>query len=518
MVSKYSDAAIEKYEEDRLGFKEYAEGVITTIEDISKEDTPFTIGIFGSWGSGKTSFMRIINDLLEIRDYQTIFFNSWEYGNEEKPWIPFMIKVVNALFGGKKGKIDRTKLIQNIFLFSTDLVLQHYSHGKISTGHIWDLFRISRKTSSIEGWSNKDTNTVIERVTKIDEFKDAIKVKASESSKGKIIIFIDDLDRIPEKSIDFLNSLKVFLDIKGCIFVLGCDYEILKDALNEKHKEAIYEDYFDKIVQAEFYIPKISERAIREYLEVLTGWSDDGNRNEIEEGTQLVIHSIGGNPRKIKRVVNETKLLRNVFEAKLGAVLQEFEMPKQFERPKQMKEITPMEYSWKGVIEEPAALKYNITDVFTPARVFDILFDRILLFKLVCIREEWPDLYEQILSEEKMQNALISLQDADAENEISEYMSELVTSTKRRKEILEGGLLDFLRDTPEFHGIEDIKTYLTLLEISTPETGKLSRYEKPWELPITLFNRYMMFERINSGKVEEEAIEEKINWKGSIHR
>ena len=80
--------------------------------------------------------------------------------------------------------------------------------------------------------------------------------------------------------IDFLNSLKVFLDIKGCIFVLGCDYEILKDALKEKHKEAIYEDYFDKIVQAEFYIPKISERAIREYLEVLTGWSDDGDGNE----------------------------------------------------------------------------------------------------------------------------------------------------------------------------------------------------------------------------------------------
>jgi len=108
MVSKYSDAAVEKCEDDRLGFKEYAEGVIATIEDISKEDTPFTIGLFGSWGSGKTSFMRIMNDLLEIRGYRTIFFNSWEYGNEEKPWIPFMIKVVDELF---KEKRDRKKLI-----------------------------------------------------------------------------------------------------------------------------------------------------------------------------------------------------------------------------------------------------------------------------------------------------------------------------------------------------------------------------------------------------------------------
>lgn len=51
-------------EEDKLGFKDYADGVIDIIENISKEDTPFTIGIFGSWGSGKTSFMQIMENIL----------------------------------------------------------------------------------------------------------------------------------------------------------------------------------------------------------------------------------------------------------------------------------------------------------------------------------------------------------------------------------------------------------------------------------------------------------------------
>ena len=81
MVPKFSDAAVESCQDDILGFKEYAEGVISIIEDISEEDTPFTLGLFGSWGSGKTSFMRITKDLLEHRGYQTIFFNSWEFAN-----------------------------------------------------------------------------------------------------------------------------------------------------------------------------------------------------------------------------------------------------------------------------------------------------------------------------------------------------------------------------------------------------------------------------------------------------
>ena len=72
MVSKFSDVAV-GLSADKLGFQVYADGVIATLESLSKEDTPFTIGIFGSWGSGKTSFMQIMQELLKSRGYETIF-------------------------------------------------------------------------------------------------------------------------------------------------------------------------------------------------------------------------------------------------------------------------------------------------------------------------------------------------------------------------------------------------------------------------------------------------------------
>ncbi|MEA3324786.1 MAG: hypothetical protein U9Q37_06570 [Euryarchaeota archaeon] len=66
-------------------------------------------------------------------------------------------------------------------------------------------------------------------------------------------------------------------------------------------------------------------------------------------------------------------------------------------------------------------------------------------------------------------------------------------------------------DSPEFQGLEDLKTYLTLLGISSPEAGISIKPAKPADLPIELFNRYMMFERIDTGKkIKETTITEKI--------
>ncbi|KAF5431098.1 KAP family P-loop domain-containing protein, partial [Candidatus Methanophagaceae archaeon] len=617
MVSKCSDVAV-RLSEDRLGFRDYAEGVIATLESLSKDDTPFTIGIFGSWGSGKTSFMQIMQELLESRGYETIFLNSWEYGNEEKLWIPFMIKVVDKLFEDGVVKKD---LIRNVALFSTDVVLQTGTQGRVSTGAISNLIARSRKNIVFKNWLDKDTKTVIERVTKIEKFKKRIKERAEgsylfsidtpvleklfsysklsiraiakrcrkvnfyhinkykedlnndvipkklkrefkanersrsdnalkekdkwvipygdgiyivekeddkikiyeKSKKGKIIIFIDDLDRIPEeKIVNFLDSLKIFLDISGCIFVLGCDYEILKNALKNKYgEEEIYKDYFDKIVQAEFYIPKISEQAIKKYLQFLTGW----DAKEIEECTQLVIHSIGGNPRKIKRVVNATMLIKSVFEKRLATFLQAFERPKPEKRIERMGEVKKE----IGDLDVPSTSESKSIRIFIyPSEVFDFLFDKKMLFKLMCMREQWPAYYEDILSEEKKQKDLISFlqEERYIPIDIREYTG-LFSTAKGRKELEENlkKLSDFLKDPPGFQGVDrrqkvvSLKTYLTFLNISSPEAGIALKWEKPEKLPINLFNRYMMFERINRGKVEEGIIEKKIkqmDWESDL--
>nr|QNO57678.1 hypothetical protein NMCMJOEM_00016 [Methanosarcinales archaeon ANME-1 ERB7] len=103
MVSKFSDVAV-GLSEDILGFRDYADGVIAIMNRIPKEDTPFTIAIFGSWGSGKTSFMQIMQDLLAE------YLFSWENvpGTDRERLLRFLSDDINIGWAEEKAKISKS--------------------------------------------------------------------------------------------------------------------------------------------------------------------------------------------------------------------------------------------------------------------------------------------------------------------------------------------------------------------------------------------------------------------------
>lgn len=80
-------------DEDRLGFDIYIDTLNTMFTDKDFK-TPFCIGIFGKWGSGKTSFMHLLENRL-LKDNTEphaipVWFNPWRYEKEEYLIIPFL--------------------------------------------------------------------------------------------------------------------------------------------------------------------------------------------------------------------------------------------------------------------------------------------------------------------------------------------------------------------------------------------------------------------------------------------
>jgi len=67
---------------DRLQFGRIANGLLMFIRNPQTEP-PVTIGVSGAWGSGKTSLMTILRDMLHEYDARPVWFNAWHHQKEE---------------------------------------------------------------------------------------------------------------------------------------------------------------------------------------------------------------------------------------------------------------------------------------------------------------------------------------------------------------------------------------------------------------------------------------------------
>ncbi|MCX9011091.1 MAG: P-loop NTPase fold protein [Candidatus Methanoperedens sp.] len=144
----------------------------------------------------------------------------------------------------------------------------------------------------------------------------------------RVIIFIDDLDRsLPEKALEVLDAIKLFLDVEGCIFVLGIDRRVISYIINKKYREQFIgkgdegktnenvlitgENYLEKIIQLSFQLPPIEKTDMKKFIRNMR----DLDLEFYGQYLKLIIEGIENNPRKIKRFFNIIELQRNIAKA-----------------------------------------------------------------------------------------------------------------------------------------------------------------------------------------------------------
>ncbi len=135
--------------------------------------------------------------------------------------------------------------------------------------------------------------------------------------KGVLVIFIDDLDRCDYKNIvKVLEATKLFLDFKGCIFVMGVSREIIIHALTESpHIGKEYaNEYLEKMIQVSYELPIIHETDMKEYFEgIVSGFPE---KEVLIEYADVIVKSLGVTPRKIKKFINNLNLQIKISEYK----------------------------------------------------------------------------------------------------------------------------------------------------------------------------------------------------------
>ncbi|MCZ6633516.1 MAG: SUMF1/EgtB/PvdO family nonheme iron enzyme, partial [bacterium] len=136
--------------------------------------------------------------------------------------------------------------------------------------------------------------------------------------------FIDDLDRCqPDRVAQVLETVKLFMDRPGCVFVVGMDIEIVEKAVKAEYQliEGFDEHaYMDKLVQLQFNLPALRPEHIQEFIrdELIDGRAEE---SPILRYLEDVSEAVEANPRTVKRFINTFAIQRSLAETQglLGA-------------------------------------------------------------------------------------------------------------------------------------------------------------------------------------------------------
>lgn len=309
-----TDKPIEKIENDTFGISSYIDGLSSFILYC---DTPMTISIQGDWGSGKTSMMNMIRERISNKVYP-IWFNTWQFSQfqmQNELTVSMMCSLLSELDYNKDSIKKIFGFLGGAAKLATGIITE-----KIAGGYLADEI-----TNAMDGGGVADSASQITELKA--KFQDAINEKLKTSKKERVVIFIDDLDRLqPEKAVELLEVLKIFLDCENCVYVLAVDYEVVTQGIKQKFGDSVGEkkgkSFFDKIIQLPFKMPVAQYNIFKYVADMLKNMGIKYSDETVTDYVSLIKLSIGCNPRSVKRLFNTYLLLTIILKNKH---LQKFE-------------------------------------------------------------------------------------------------------------------------------------------------------------------------------------------------
>ena len=318
--------------DDLLDFEPY---VVTLAGLLAETGTPLTVGVFGDWGSGKTSLLKMVQKRLNATGpCLTVWFDAWKYDQQETLWRALLLRVLRAVRAAiqdevipaedaqqrkdlaqlddleaalyrdvereevGKIEIDAGKLVggtaKAALQFGLSLVPAGTTLAQLVSG-LSGGAEAGASEDLLAGLRRARTQIHVDQVQFLEQFQDKFGelvkryVIGRGEGHGRFVVFVDDLDRcLPEKAVEVLEAIKLFLDVPGCAFALGLAPEVIARGIEMKYREKGIDaenagrfpidgtKYLEKIVQIPFYIPEIEPLELKSFVgKLIDEWPDE---------------------------------------------------------------------------------------------------------------------------------------------------------------------------------------------------------------------------------------------------
>lgn len=274
---------------DLLDF-DYLIGVTKNII-INDELSPSSIGVYGDWGSGKSSLIEMtLSELSKNKDYLCLKFNGWLFEGYEDAKTALIGTILDEINSKKtpegKAKDAIQRLYKNIDFFKLASKGVKYGLDFLLTGGIGTvaditmqsvISKVKEKASDV---SEGDIKDVLSKTLKSDEIRKSLKSFHSDFSEllketkiKRLVIFIDELDRCnPDTILATFEAIRLFLFTEGTSFIIGADERQVMYAVRKKFPEIkgnkidIGKEYLEKIIQYPVKIPQLGVKEVQFYI------------------------------------------------------------------------------------------------------------------------------------------------------------------------------------------------------------------------------------------------------------
>jgi KAP family P-loop domain len=309
--------------EDLIGFQVHADLIRDVVTDPRM--LPVTIGVFGDWGGGKTSIMKMLERDLDPETFEkgsvdavlekgvaVIYLNPWLFEGYDDAKSAVLSSVLSQLRDhkrfGPKIREKATALLRSVnwmrvlaaggkylalpaaaaFLTGGAAAIPGAIAAATGLGALAGATgdENAEKTPQAEA-SKIDPSEFIkhpeaERDLDVRKFRERFAKMLAESDIKTLVILIDDLDRCtPDRIVESLEAIKLFLSVERTAFVIGADQRIVQhairsrfaqratDARHDEDNERLVKDYLEKLIQVPYRLPRLSATEIETYMALL---------------------------------------------------------------------------------------------------------------------------------------------------------------------------------------------------------------------------------------------------------
>ena len=356
------------------------EYIADLVNDIILDDSllPASIGVYGDWGSGKSSIMSISQKRLKNKDDKALIvnFNAWlfeGYDDIKTTIINYLLDAIEekkTLSGQAKEAVDALrKSLLNMNLIPIIAkgffnAIATYSNNPSSTNS--EL--IFGQSENIKEFINTVKDNYLEVTSdekirnEISKFREDFGKLIEATNISRVAIYIDEIDRCSTETIlEIFEAMRLFMFSGKVAFIYGADERQIAYAIKQKYSEDISDggsiidigkEYLEKIIQYPVRIPRmnvaetelyitllLSEKSIRQddfeslkidlinqYRVNLSNISlPDKSKNDetivmnfslAKRIAELLNTGLNGNPRQFKRFLNEFELRKRTAELK----------------------------------------------------------------------------------------------------------------------------------------------------------------------------------------------------------